>query len=138
MRSQRPQAQTIRKTGGGGWGFKEFLLCNLFWFAVCACFFFIISFLFLAYLFSAVPAASYYFTRFCLCLFVYFFMGLFCLGTSLSASFFIVPHRSGGGECVPSAILSATSSQGPRSLEARATQTHVTREGCNVIYTRHN
>ena len=66
---------------GGGRGFKEFLLCNLFWFAVCACFFFfIISFLFLAYFFSAFPAASYYFTPFCFCLFVYFCMGLFCLG----------------------------------------------------------
>ena len=33
-------------------------------------------------------------------------MVLFCLGIRLSASFFIVPHRSGGGECVPFAILS--------------------------------
>jgi len=40
-------------------------------------------------------------------------MGLFCLGISLSASF-LVPHRSGGGECVPSAILSATSGQSPQ------------------------
>ena len=55
---------------------------------VCMFFFFIISFLFLAYFFPAVPAASYYFTPFCFCLFVYFCMGLFCLGISLSASFF--------------------------------------------------
>ena len=90
MRSQRPQAQTIRKTGGKEGGFKKFLLCNLFWFRrVCMFFFLIISFLFLAYFFSAVPAASYYFTPFCFCLFVYFCMGLFCLGISLSASFFL-------------------------------------------------
>ena len=113
-------AQTIRKTGGAGGGFKEFLLCNLFWFAVCACFLllllYIISCLFLAYFFPAVPAASYYFTRFCFCLFVYFCMVLFCLGIRLSAGFFIVPHRSGGGECVPFAILSASSSQGVQGL----------------------
>ena len=38
------------KEGGGG-GFKEFLLCNLFWFAVCACFFFYHFFSFLSLLF---------------------------------------------------------------------------------------
>ena len=74
----RPSEKQVERRGRG---FKEFLLCNLFWFAVCACFFFfIISFLFLAYFFAAFPAASYYFTPFCFCLFVYFCMGLFCLG----------------------------------------------------------
>ena len=54
MRSQRPQAQTIRKTGGKEWGgrFKEFLLCNLFWFRrVCMFFFFYLFFSFLSLLF---------------------------------------------------------------------------------------
>lgn len=44
-------------------GSRSFLLCNLFWFAVYACFFvffFNHFFSFLSLLFSAVPAASYY------------------------------------------------------------------------------
>ena len=78
-------------------------------------------FSFLSLLFSAILAASYYFTRFCFCLFVCSFLyGLifFRYMVSLSAIFFIVLHRSGSGERVPSAILTATSNQGPRSLEA--------------------
>ena len=71
----------LEKQGGRRGGSRSFCYVTFFGFAVCACFFFFIfSFLFLAYFFSAVPAASYYFTPFCFCLFVYFCMGLFCLG----------------------------------------------------------
>ena len=79
-----------------GRGSRSFLLCNFFWFAVCACFYLYIYifyhfFSYLSLLFSAVLAASYYFTRFCFCLFVCSFLyGLifFRYTVSLSASFF--------------------------------------------------
>ena len=66
----------------GGWGGSRSFCYVTFFGSPCVhvFFFFIISFLFLAYFFSAFPAASYYFTPFCFCLFVYFCMGLFCLG----------------------------------------------------------
>ena len=75
----RPLEKQGERSGGGG--SRSFCYVTFFGSpCVHVFFFFIISFLFLAYFFSAFPAASYYFTPFCFCLFVYFCMGLFCLG----------------------------------------------------------